>query len=89
MAVVSNLQATSEILQKPLPASLLTGKRDGSRPCCHAGENERPCRRPFHARWETHAVRLHEELTTDTWRPGPYTYFDISSEDSDPTLGTD
>jgi retron-type reverse transcriptase len=31
----------------------------------------------FHARWETHAVRLHEELTTDTWRPGPYTYFDI------------
>lgn len=31
----------------------------------------------FHARWETHAVRLHEELTADTWRPGPYTYFDI------------
>lgn len=31
----------------------------------------------FHARWETHAVRLHEELTTGTWQPGPYTYFDI------------
>src|ERR1035437_1869432 len=31
----------------------------------------------FHARWETNAVRLHEELTADTWRPGPYTYFDI------------
>ena len=31
----------------------------------------------FHTRWETHAVRLHAELTTDTWRPGPYTYFDI------------
>ncbi len=30
----------------------------------------------FHARGETHAVRLHEELTTDTWRPGTYTYFD-------------
>jgi retron-type reverse transcriptase len=31
----------------------------------------------FHARWETHAVRLHEELTTGTWQPGKYTYFDI------------
>ena len=31
----------------------------------------------FHARWETHAVLLHEELTAGTWQPGPYTYFDI------------
>lgn len=31
----------------------------------------------FHARWETHAVRLHEELTAEIWQPGPYTYFDI------------
>ena len=31
----------------------------------------------FHARWETHAVCLHEELTAGTWQPGPYTYFDI------------
>lgn len=31
----------------------------------------------FHARWESHAVRLQEELSNDTWRPGPYTYFDI------------
>jgi hypothetical protein len=28
----------------------------------------------FHARWETHAVLLHEELTAGTWQPGPYTY---------------
>ena len=27
----------------------------------------------FHARWKTHALRLREELATDTWRPGPYT----------------
>jgi RNA-directed DNA polymerase len=31
----------------------------------------------FHARWETHAVQLAEELTAGTWQPGPYTYFDI------------
>jgi retron-type reverse transcriptase len=31
----------------------------------------------FHARWETHAVRLHEELAAGTWQPGTYTYFDI------------
>ncbi len=31
----------------------------------------------FYTRWETHAVRLHEELTAGTWQPGPYTYFDI------------
>ncbi len=31
----------------------------------------------FHARWETDAVRLHEELTAETWQPGNYTYFDI------------
>lgn len=31
----------------------------------------------FHTRWETHAVQLSEELAAGTWRPGPYTYFDI------------
>jgi retron-type reverse transcriptase len=31
----------------------------------------------FHARWESHAVLLHEELSAGTWRPGRYTYFDI------------
>ncbi|MEX1117084.1 MAG: hypothetical protein WEB53_17695 [Akkermansiaceae bacterium] len=31
----------------------------------------------FHARWDTDAVRLHEELSTGTWQPGNYTYFDI------------
>jgi hypothetical protein len=28
----------------------------------------------FHARWEMHAVRLHEELTAGTWQPGKHTY---------------
>lgn len=28
----------------------------------------------FHTRWETHAVRLHEELTAGIWQPGEYTY---------------
>lgn len=31
----------------------------------------------FHARWETHAIALAEELRAGSWAPGPYTYFDI------------
>lgn len=45
--------------------SAMQGKMSG-----HAGAR-------FHARWETHAMRLHEELTAGTWQPGPDTYFDI------------
>ena len=41
------------------------------------GKMSEPAAARFHARWETHAVRLHEELTADAWWPGPYTYFDI------------
>ena len=31
----------------------------------------------FHARWETHAVTLAQQLASGTWKPGKYTYFDI------------
>lgn len=47
MAVVSNQQAPIEILQQPPSASLLAGKRDGSRALRQTGENEWPRRRPL------------------------------------------
>jgi retron-type reverse transcriptase len=31
----------------------------------------------FHARWETHAVQLAQELAAGIWQPGNYTYFHI------------
>ncbi len=31
----------------------------------------------FHARWETHAVQLAEELANGSWQPRKYTYFEI------------
>lgn len=31
----------------------------------------------FHLQWETEVVKLHEELVSEQWRPGEYTYFEI------------